>query len=101
MRRPSRTIKNPLLKQYWVELAASSHGFPENHPLLHSFGISAFTREDALYILARYLNAPTLPPIRRVEEDVDMAALDRHVSTNVPFWLWRGVWFPQSAPFVR
>jgi len=82
-------------------LEASPYGFPEEQSLFRSFGVTAFTPDDALFVLFRCFPHRVLPPICRFVYDVDMTTLDRHISTNIAFWLWRGVWFPLFAPFVR
>lgn len=99
--REAPIIKNPLLRHYWIELEASPDCWPEGTVSFRSFGITAFTPDDALFVLSRYFPHRVLPPICPFVDGVDMTTLDPHVSTNAAFWLWRGVWFPQFMPLVR
>jgi hypothetical protein len=79
------------LHRYWIRLA------PDDE-FRHEFGVTAFSEEDALAILARMVFAgQAMPDVLEVRADVDVRDLDQgHVTPNMGPPNWRGVWYPKG-----
>ncbi|CAA9575973.1 MAG: hypothetical protein AVDCRST_MAG18-2549 [uncultured Thermomicrobiales bacterium] len=94
------SLKNPLLKRYWITFASppprGRDGFILSGPLDRLCGVTAYTLDDALYLIREQLClGRKLPPIQKVIEDVDVASVDSgHIRPNMGEPFWRGVWWP-------
>jgi hypothetical protein len=79
------------LHSYWIRLEPKGR-------ILREYGVTAFSEEDALEILA-YMAFPgqEMPTVEEVVADVDVRDLDqRHVIPNMAPPNWRGVWYPKG-----
>jgi hypothetical protein len=87
-------MKSDGFTRYWIELQEET-GF--------GYGVTALDKNDALGLLQeRVFRGGELPPIRRIESDVDVSQLDpNHVLPNAGPPIWRGVWFPNMGPEPR
>ena len=73
------------LTRFWFEFRGVSRGY----------GVTAYSREDALEILRQDAFDGELPLIEREIEDVDVSTLDaNHVLANMRPPSWRGIWYP-------
>ena len=73
---------NKHLTRYWFKV-----------PDLFGFGVTAFSVEDALFLLEA--EGVLMPPEVEIIADVDVSQLDaKHVISNVGPPCFRGVWFP-------
>ncbi len=83
------------LHRYWFEFDLSG---ASSAPIgvRRGCGVTAFSREDALQLLARLVFAAHgIPPIAREIDNVDISTLDPdHVIPNMGLVVQRGVWFP-------
>jgi hypothetical protein len=81
------------LRRYWFEFDITD---PSHDPFLAWCGVTAWDLEDARRLLSeRVFGTASLPPIRRVIEDIDISSLDaNHVRPNMGVCTVRGVWFP-------
>jgi hypothetical protein len=59
---------------------------------------SAHNYEDAIFIIQRNVfEGNSIPPIKKLIENVDVATLDAgHILPNMFSPSWRGIWFPQG-----
>jgi len=93
-------LKNSLLHRYWIEFASAPprgrEGYMLSLPLARFCGVTAYTLDDARYLIREQLClGRDLPPIREIIEDVDIAKLDSgHIQPNMGEPFWRGVWYP-------
>jgi hypothetical protein len=80
------------LHRYWVRLA------PTDEQFRREFGVTAFSEEDALAVLAHVVFAgQATPEVLEVRADVDVRDLDQgHVAPNMGPPNWRGVWYPKG-----
>jgi hypothetical protein len=89
------------LHRYWFEfdIAADDLGFSL---LRVGCGVTAFDRDDALFLIRQHLlHETTLPSIRRIVEDVSIEDLDQgHVIPNMGPPHARGIWFPKGYGWV-
>jgi hypothetical protein len=104
-----RPLKNPLLRRYWIEFDVAPPNQPPAGAIQHDgdypwwmerCGVTAYSLDDALELVRQQLwkCEATLPPIRKVIEDVDVSTLeDRYVLTHMGPPIWRGVWFPNMV----
>jgi hypothetical protein len=70
--------------------------------VIRSCGVTAFTFEDALWLMRELVfKDEPMPPIREAIEDVDIPTLDTHVRSNMSVPIWRGVWHPPIGPPLR
>jgi hypothetical protein len=77
------------LTAYWIRFS----GLPE---LQHSYGVTAYTIEDALWLLRNRLLDRDLGTPIEVKRDVRLTDLDQgHVAPNCGPLVLRGVWYPQ------
>lgn len=88
-----------ILTRYWFEFVISDQDLQRYNNyggLGLGCGVTAYTYEDALAVLAEQLfRGEPIPPVRKVIEDVDVSTLDAgHVLPNMGVPAWRGVWFP-------
>ena len=75
-------LNKNLLTRYWF-----------NVPGLHGFGVTAFSVEDALFLLEA--EGCLMSPDVEIITDVDVSQLDaHHVIRNMGPPCFRGVWFP-------
>jgi hypothetical protein len=91
-------LRNPWLHFYWIEFGASLLGGHEEIGWLHKVcGVTAFTLDDALYLVSKQVcDGRSLPPVRTIIEDVNLATLDPgHVRPHIGVPIFRGVWFPR------
>jgi hypothetical protein len=80
-------MKPDAFTRYWIVL-------DEEYQL--GYGVTAADERDALELLRnlRFKNRE-MPPVLRIEEDVDVSTLDPgHVVPNMGPPVWRGIWFP-------
>lgn len=95
-----RSLNNPLLHRYWTAFATAPprgpNGFIPVGPLYRYCGVTAYTLDDALYLLQEQLTlGRDLPAIDHVIEDIEIATLDAgHIHPNMGDPFWRGVWWP-------
>jgi hypothetical protein len=82
------------MRRYWIELKDMSAS-------VSRFGITAYSADDALGLLAEYLRrfyreeAPV--DVRRIIENIDISSLDAdHVLPNMLPTVYRGVWYPMG-----
>lgn len=74
--------RNNILTRYWL-----------NVPGLIGFGVTAFSIEDALFLLEA--ESYLIPPDVEVISNVDVSELDaKHIIPNAGPPCFRGVWFP-------
>ena len=104
-------VKNPLLRRYWIEFAVAPPppvppgSIPvdgEPYPwIFRRCGVTAFTPEDALWLLRQLVFTETpLPPVHQIIENVDLSTRDlRMWPSGVP--IWPGVWFPIALEPLR
>lgn len=101
------------LVRYWFEFDLSGLGPVTAEPgtvqldggtLAHRFcwrgvGITGFDEADCVGLLAQVLAPEPVPPIVKVERDVDVSALTAvNPTVGVPIVpVWRGVWFPPQT----
>ena len=80
------TGRGPLRYGSWAGLSAGC-------------GVTAWTREDALFLLQRDLfRQQPMPPVVSVIEDIDPSTLDAgHILPNIGVVTWRGVWYPRLS----
>lgn len=106
----ARSIKNPLLRRYWVEFDVPGSREPLSDEAevdtrdwrLCACGVTAFTVDDALQMIRELLyRDEAMPPIRKVIEDVDITTLDQHVRPNIGVPIWRGIWYPRIGAPTR
>lgn len=88
------------LTRYWFEFEISDEdvrSYSTYSGLKRGCGVTAYTYEDALAVLAEKLfRGDPIPPVRKFTEDVDVSTLDPgHVLPNIGVPTWRGVWFPR------
>ena len=94
------SLKNPLLHRYWIEFASApprgAEGYILPSRLARFCGVTAYTLDDALYLIREQLTlGRDLPPIREMIEDIEIATLDSgHIRPNMGEPFWRGVWWP-------
>ncbi len=94
------SIRNPLLRRFWIEfeppLYLGREGYALSGWLHHACGVTAYSLDDALYLIKEQLCwGRPLPPTRKIIEDVDVSTLDsNHVRPNMGVPIWRGVWYP-------
>jgi hypothetical protein len=107
-----RQVKNPLLHRYWIQLAESPRergATPSTWPG-RTCGVTAYTEDDALRLVAQRVYGGALPAVVWVTEDVDLSRRGAlwNADLNLPDWIltghlgtgmwgvpiWRGVWFP-------
>lgn len=87
------------LTRYWIKF-----DWPRDEPWAPAlgFGVTAYSRDDALSLLQReYFDRfqRAVPPVAQIEENVDVATLDeRHVLPDMDPPIWRGVWYPRLKP---
>jgi hypothetical protein len=73
------------LTRFWFEFEGE----------IHPYGVTAYSRTDALEILRSEAFRSELPPIQREIADVDVSQLDPdHVLPNIWPPTWRGIWYP-------
>jgi hypothetical protein len=107
-------IKNPLLHRFWIEsepdvfdnrlplLTIYSDGVP--HKVPRAVGVTAFTLDDALFLVDDELFSQLpRPPLRRILEDFEATRLpDLALQAGLPTWapelnirrattVWRGI----------
>jgi hypothetical protein len=107
-------IKNPLLHRFWIEsepdvfdnrlplLTIYSDGVP--HKVPRAVGVTAFTLDDALFLVDDELFSQLpRPPLRRILEDFEATRLpDLALHAGLPTWapelnirrattVWRGI----------
>ena len=83
-----------MLHRYWITFA----DLPASSICRLGYGVTAYSREDALQILQfMVFKDDALPGIKEIVEDVDVNKLDQeHVVPNMGVVGWRGVWFPKG-----
>lgn len=84
------------LRRFWFTFD------PASRPIgCLGYGVTAWTREDALAILSQQMPGE-VDTIAEYIEDVDVSTLDpRHILPNVGDVTVRGIWFPGGAPPLR
>lgn len=81
------------LHRYWFRFEGEPLSLPPG--IVLGCGVTAFTREDALHLLATHVFRGPIPPILSVTEDIDVSTLDAgHVLPNMHEPASRGVWYP-------
>ena len=80
------------LHRYWVRLQ------PSDDLIRGEFGVTAYTEEDALSILAYMaFQGQAMPDVLEVRTDVDVRDLDQgHVLPNMAPPNLRGIWYPMG-----
>jgi hypothetical protein len=80
------------LRRYWVRLR------PTDDQFNREFGVSAFSEDDALAILAHVVfGGRAMPDVLEVRANVNVGDLDQgHVVPNMGPPNWRGVWYPKG-----
>ncbi len=92
------SLPDPYLTRYWLEFEPPSDppGYLEAWPPGRC-GVTAYTLEDALYLLREHVFLDTpVPKVRSVKEDVDLSQPGywQQVRAHMGAPNWRGVWFP-------
>jgi hypothetical protein len=85
------------LQIYWFEFNLT---LEEPHPIgvLIGCGVTAYTIEDAKFLMKQQLFKSEIPDISRVVENVEISQLDQdHVVPNMGNVLKRGIWFPRIS----
>ena len=85
-----------LLKRYWFII------YPEDRYGPRNFGVTAFTKEEAKYLLTDSLNKFHLTGLiinlsdnTETIENIDIRLLDKnHVIPNMGVVIFKGVWYP-------
>ena len=69
--------------------------------LSRGIGVTGYDEADCIALIRDLLDGEDLPPILRVERDVNVDALD--IAGEAGVAVWRGVWFPRLnlEPFNR
>jgi len=91
------TIRNPLLHFYWIDFVSSLPSGDGGYGWVRAVcGVTAFTLDDALYLISTQLCVGRpLPTVRTVIEDFNPATLDPgHVRRHIGGPIFRGVWYP-------
>jgi hypothetical protein len=90
------------LHRYWFKFELT---MADPHPpgVLLGCGVTAFSQSDALDLMKeRVFTKFPFPPVKSVQEDVDVSTLDRgHVLPNMGNVLKRGIWFPIGYDWPR
>jgi hypothetical protein len=84
------------MKRFWIELEIED---PSYMHLAAGCGVTARDREEALGLVREFLfSGGSLPPVRRIIENVDISQLDPlHVRPNMGTPLRYGIWFPMVS----
>jgi len=85
------------LTRYWIEFDTNPANWGSLNTLLRAgCGVSGFSLDDCLSLIQQQmLKGQSLPPVKRVVEDVDISKLDaNHVLPNIGLVVHRGIWFP-------
>ncbi len=92
MRMGSMMYNKALLKRYWIEFIPTSGS-------QKVYGVTAYTLDDALYILQKKgVLGAFMPDILCSTENIDVSTLDTdHVLPNLTWpTIWRGIWYPSG-----
>ncbi|HYF03114.1 MAG TPA: hypothetical protein VEC36_07050 [Patescibacteria group bacterium] len=91
------------LHKYWFIFDRNSLKELDYCEYLFQFGITAFTYEDAVYLLKTHVFKNGMPEIVEYKEDVDIRDLDQgHIIPNMLPPNVRGIWYPQGLmPLIR
>jgi hypothetical protein len=95
------------LVRCWVEFDLTGHGPTTAEPglvsidggtltyrLLHrGIGVTGYDQADCLALIQQLIGDEPLPPLLRIDTDVDVDALGVADEAGVP--VWRGIWFPR------
>ena len=87
------------LVRYWIEFSLEdnfSGKILRRSGAKLGCGVTAYTEEDAMYILEKELFPSTgVPKIKSIEANIDVNTLDeKHVRPNMGVVSNRGIWFP-------
>ncbi|WP_147414346.1 hypothetical protein [Sphingomonas gilva] len=82
------------LRTFWIDFEK----LDKPTPLNLGCGVSAFSREEAIGLIQRYIfGNRTMPVILNIIDDVKLSDLDKkHVAPNIGSTSVRGIWFPQG-----
>jgi hypothetical protein len=79
---------NPILRRFWFRLEGSRE---------LGYGVTAWTEEDAAFLIRYFFFKGGPLPKAIVTADVDVPTLDAgHVLPNMESPNWRGVWYPRG-----
>lgn len=87
--------------RYWFEFDITLNDWSSKQTLLRAgCGVTAHDIDDALQLIRDVvLQGGPLPPLKRVEPDIDISTLDaKHILPNIDSVLRHGVWFPNLLP---
>jgi hypothetical protein len=89
-----------MLRRYLIEYDFESYDWREYPHVPLFVGVTAYSLEDALNLVARWiLKSDEWPPVKRVLEDYDMNAAVEYPwgskgLCNLGVCVWRGIWWP-------
>ncbi len=79
------SLNNPMLKRFWFFTSPAT-----------GFGVTAFSLEDARYLLRQVYSNDQLDEIKGVIEDIDISEIKaNHVLRNMGPTNFRGIWYPR------
>ncbi len=83
------------LKKYWIRVETSAHDTNSWISAL-GYGITAFSREDAIDMLrTEAFEGQPMPEVVEVVEDVDEEEIQkRYGMAKLEAFLWPGIWYP-------
>ena len=77
-----------LLTKYWIEISADNWTWA-------TYGVTAYSKEDALNIIKSYLPNKSSFEVLKVIENFDISTLDQnHIVPNIGSPFLRGIWHP-------
>lgn len=87
------------LKKFWFRFEP----FPKPSPLNMGCGVTAYSYEDALYLLQDHVFGENeIPRMMECIENIEQTALDqKHILPNIGDATIRGIWFPLGYEVPR
>jgi hypothetical protein len=84
------------LHKFWFRFET----LPKSTAINLGCGVTAYSRDDALILLRKYVFGPNgPPPIIEFIEDVDLDQIEqKHARPSIGDTSRRGIWFPQGYP---
>lgn len=78
-----------LLTKYWIELDTTDNSWK-------MIGVTAFTEEDALNLIKKYISNDKNWKIVNIKKDISISELDHnHIIPNIGIPEVRGIWYPK------